>query len=263
LDEVTTWGVWAHEIGHQLQAKGPPHPSNYNSNFEQMDAEYPAQSGVFEKQPNTAFPGWLPTEKYFVVKPPKGGSAGLLAEEVPPETEPGVYQAIKAFLTFGGSQIYYLISLRQRALGDDLNTAQIPHGIPDEGVLIERVVEGGDPDNPDCDKICDKDGKNCKNKNCKRRWVRVKGNPDDNHRNTLWRQGDTYSNPTDGIFIAVRQLTAPGFVVDVRYSDTAGQPDVGLNSWLEPQETHTRPRTSGSTVRSTYTTPTAIPYGPT
>jgi hypothetical protein len=207
-DVVRTWGRWSHESGHQMQAGGPPHPSNYNSDFEQMDAEYPAQSGVFEKQTNTAFPNWLPTDKYLIVSPPEGASAGLLAEEQPPASAP-LYQAIKAFLSVGAPKTYYLISLRQRVLGDELATVHGPNGIPDQGVLIERVVEGGDP------------------------WVTVVGkggNPD-----MLWHAGDTYSNPTDSIFVSVRQLIDGNTtIVDVRYSDTTGQPDVGLNSWLEP-----------------------------
>ena len=83
-------GVGGRQIGHQLQGSAnptPPHPSNYNSNFEQMDNEYPAQSGVFEKQSSKAFPR-LPEGKYLVVDaPPKGAgaSAGLAPEERPPE----------------------------------------------------------------------------------------------------------------------------------------------------------------------------------
>ena len=52
----------------------------------------------------------IPTEK-----------RGLLAEEQPPGIQPD-FQAIKAFLTFGGSQIYYLVSVRHHILGDDLAT---------------------------------------------------------------------------------------------------------------------------------------------
>jgi len=42
------WGRWAHEIGHAFQQAGPAHPSNYNSAFELMDANYPGQTGVFD-----------------------------------------------------------------------------------------------------------------------------------------------------------------------------------------------------------------------
>jgi hypothetical protein len=255
-DAVTTWGRCSHEIGHQMQAAAPPHPSNYASDFEQMDAEYPAQSGVFEKQSNTGFPGWLPTDRYLEVRPPEGGAAniGLLAEERPPSFPP-LYQAIKAFLSTGGTQKYYLISLRERVLGDNLATTHGPNGIPDQGVLIERVVEGGDS------MISD------------RRWVNViyrgcsvSTEPPANcgSSDTLWHARDTYSNTTDGIFIFIGDLidsTTAEAIVDIRYSDITGQPDVGINSWLAPPGTHMKLQTFGSIAPSMATAPTANPCG--
>ena len=222
-DVARTWGRWAHEMGHQMQANpgNPWHPSNYNSDFEEMDAEYPAQSGVFFKQGNMAWSGWLPTGKYKTVSPPTGTSVGLLAEERAPSSQPD-FQAIKAFLTFGGPQVYYLMSVRRRVLGDDTATLHGPNGIPDEGVLIERVVEGGNPTINDCP---------APQTPCPR-WVEVRGNgnPD-----TLWHVGDTYQNTTDGIFITVRAKPDDDhYVVDVAYEKKAGQPDVGINSWLQP-----------------------------
>jgi hypothetical protein len=222
-DESRTWGRWAHEMGHQMQANpgNPWHPSNYNSDFEQMDAEYPAQSGMFNKQANMAYPGWMPAGKYKTVSPPQGGSAGLLAEERAPNFQPD-FQAIKASLTFGGTQLYYLISVRHHILGDEVATTHGPNGIPDEGVLIERVVEGGDPNLNDCpapQTACP-------------RWVMVEGNggPD-----ALWHVGDTYKSQTDGIFITVRAKPDDDhYLVDVAYADKAGQPDIGINSWLQP-----------------------------
>ncbi len=129
-----------------------------------MDAEYPAQTGVFFKQAGKAFPDWLPPAKYKNVSPPAGGSVGLLVEERSPETDPD-FQAIKAGLTFGGQQIYYLINARRRILGDDTATTHGPNGIPDEGVLIERVVEGRNPALSDP----------CGTTTCPR-WVEVRGN---------------------------------------------------------------------------------------
>jgi len=214
-----TWGRWAHEIGHQMQANpgNPWHPSNYNSDFELMDAEFPAQSGVFNKQSNIAYPGWLPVSKYKLVSPPAGASVGLYAEEQPPATQPD-FQAIRAFLTFGGTSVYYLVSVRHNILGDDTATTHGPNGIPDNGVLIERVVEGGDP------AILD---------NGLRRWVNVENNG--SSPNTLWHAGDTYHSTTDGIYITVvRKSDDDHYQVDVRYADQAGQPDAGLQSWLQP-----------------------------
>ena len=220
-DLATTWGRWAHEMGHQIQANpnNPWHPSNYNSNFEQMDGEYPAQSGMFFKQSNMAFPGWMPASKYKTVNPPVGASVGLLAEERSPATQPN-FQAIKAFLTFGGPQVYYMISVRRRILGDEVATNHGPHGIPDEGVLIERVVEGGNPNINDCPP-----------QSCLR-WVEIRGN---GNIDTLWHVGNTYSSQADGIFITVRaKPDEDHYQVDVAYADKAGQPDVGMNSWLQP-----------------------------
>ena len=171
------WGRIAHEVGHNLQnGDTPSHPSDYNSNFEQMDAEYPAQSGVFEKQSGRAFGAWLPNGKYREVTLSTGASVTVLAEEIDPTTHP-VPQAVRAYLIFGGRQVYYLVSVRRRVNGDDrdtgsglasptdCNATQTPRGIPDCGVLIERVVENGNPAIKDCD-----------SGNCVTRWVQVIGN---------------------------------------------------------------------------------------
>jgi hypothetical protein len=217
-DVPAAWGRWGHEMGHQMQANpGKPwHPSNYNSDFEEMDAEYPSQSGMFNKQANMAYPGWMPPGKYKAVSPPLGGEVGLLAEERAPGTQPD-FQAIKASLTFGGPQLYYLVSVRHHILGDDLATTHGPSGIPDEGVLIERVVEGGDPNVLDSGLA---------------RWVVVEGNGGSDN---LWHLGDAYKSAADGIFITVRaNPDSDHYVVDVSYADKSGQPDVGMNSWLQP-----------------------------
>ena len=174
------WGRWAHEIGHAFQQDGPPHPSNYNNEFELLDSNYPGQTGVFEKQDDIAFPGWLPTSKYQEFDPASGGgTANIYAMEYDPTTLPNI-QAVKAKLT---DDLYYLISVRRQILGDDTNGDFTPFGIPDEGVLIERVSEGSDP------------------------WVTVKG-PGGN-RNKLWQEGDTFTDLTDGIQIAITQKIDP------------------------------------------------------
>ena len=203
----TVWGRWAHELGHAFQTGGPPHPSNYNSNFEQMDASYPGQTGLFEKQTATAF-GWMPDSKYQVVTPASGGrQVAIFAGEFDPASRPNM-QAVKAFLGSGGSA-YYLISVRRRILGDDLNDRFTPNGIPDEGVLIERVTPGGDPQ------------------------VVLQGKGGD--RDKLWHEGDLFTSASDGVTIAVlKKLDEDNFNVAIRYGDQVNKADVGTNSWLSP-----------------------------
>jgi hypothetical protein len=210
------WGRWAHEIGHAFQQGGPAHPSKYNSEFELMDSNYPGQSGIFEKLTDMAYPGWLPEAKYQTFTPscavgPQpctglgGGTAILWAMEYNPADKPNI-QAAQAFIT---NDLYYLISVRRRVNGDDLNGG-FPSGIPDEGVLIERVEEGAD------------------------QWVTIQGKGGD--RNDLWDAGDVYSNPADGIQIFVEaKIDEDNYYVLVTYDQEASmQPDVMLMPWTSP-----------------------------
>jgi hypothetical protein len=204
---VEVWGRWAHEVGHALQAGGPAHPSDYNSNFEQMDAEYPGQTGVFEKQSGVAF-GWMPDTKYVDFTPiTGGGEVGVYAEEYAPSTKPNA-QAVRAYIN-GPNSAYYLISVRRRVLGDNLDDSFAPPGIPDEGVLIERVTPNTDP------------------------WVTVEGKGGD--RDALWHAGDEYTSKADGMYIGVvKEFDADDYDVAIRYGDFAHRPDIGMQSWLEP-----------------------------
>lgn len=210
------WGRWAHEIGHAFQQGGPGHPSDYNSEFELMDSNYPGQSGMFEKQDDQAYPGWMPTAKYQTFTPscevgPEsctglgGGSAVIWAEEYDPGLKPNV-QAVKAYIT---DNLYYLISVRRRVNGDELNGG-FPSGIPDEGVLIERVEEGAD------------------------QVVTVMGVGDD--RNDLWNPYSVYTHDADGIQIYIEAEISPDdYLVLVTYNpDAALQPDVALYPWTSP-----------------------------
>lgn len=200
------WGRWAHEIGHAFQEAGPAHPSNYNSEFELMDSNYPGQTGVFEKLEGMAFPGWLPASKYVEISPANGGEQVCLwAMEYDPLGKPNP-QAIKAKIT---DDLYYLISVRRRVLGDDLN-GDFANGIPDEGVLIERVVVGGDP------------------------WVTLQA-PTGLNRNSLWKVGQTFDGGSDGILIVVtQQFDEDNYCITVRYDKRANQPDVALHPWTSP-----------------------------
>jgi hypothetical protein len=200
--EPYVWGRWAHEMGHAFQAGGPAHPSNYNNEFELMDRLYPGQSGMFEKYISTGFPGWMPASKYYtlLVGSPTGqcgGTAFVAAEEVDPGSVVE-YQAVKAELSAG---LYYMVSVRKRLNGDEL------YPIPDQGVLIERVVVGADP------------------------WVTVQGKG--GVRTTLWKDGDLFTSP-ENIFIAVASTVDPNvFRINVTCQN-AGQPDAFLTPWLTP-----------------------------
>ena len=244
--QTAAWGRMAHEVGHELQSggAGPPHPSDYNSHFEQMDGEYPAQTGVFERESNMGFPGWLPPSKYVSVTAPGEREITLWAAENPPSGEPDP-QAAKIFLSFGGTSVYYLVSVRRRKLGDDLNVSNplvsptdcdvtaTPNGIPDCGVLIERVVEGGDPNLSDCDSTFS---------NCVNRWVDVL--PNTGSGDHLWHVGDVYSSASygatsagsDGLTIGVRaKPDADHYDIYVTFNGKIGVvPDIGLQSWLQP-----------------------------
>ncbi len=224
---IQIWGRWAHEIGHAFQQGGPAHPSNYNSPFELMDANYPGQTGVFEKLGTMAFPGWMPANKYVdytvsaAVGPPGAGVGGgrleIWAMEYNPIYKPNV-QAVRAYVT---DNLYYMISVRRKVLGDELNGFYTPNGIPDEGVLIERVMEGGDPSLNDCapDGTC-------------LRWVEVKGQG--GNRDRLWHCGQSYTG--DGVTINIVQCDPsadPGdyYMVYITYGDAAFKPDVMISPW--------------------------------
>jgi hypothetical protein len=200
------WGRWAHEIGHAFQEGGPAHPSNYLSEFELMDSNYPGQTGVFSKQSHVGFPGWMPPSKYVELSPDKdGGIVCLWAMEYDPTGKPNP-QAVKAKIT---DTLYYMISVRRRVLGDDLN-GDFPNGIPDEGVLIERVIEGGDP------------------------WVTLQP-PTGLNRNNLWKAGQTFTNAGDGIWIIIdQQFDEDNYCITIRYTNNANQPDVGMHPWTSP-----------------------------
>ena len=198
------WGRWAHEMGHAFQVAGPAHPSNYNNEFELMDSNLPGQTGVFEKLDHVGFPGWLPPGKYVEISSASGGEQICLwAEEYDPTGRPNS-QAIKADIT---GSLYYMISVRRRVLGDDLN-GDFANGIPDEGVLIERVSEGSDP------------------------WVTVRGKG--GNRNVLWKAGDIFDSGADGIQVLIQQQTSPNpdeYCITVRYDKRAIQPDVMIAPW--------------------------------
>jgi hypothetical protein len=230
--DVAIWGRWAHEIGHAFQVAGPAHPSNYNSNFELMDSNMPGQTGAFEKQADKAFPGWLPPSHYQNIVPnvngaaptwaPAGSAVGgalvnLRAVEYDPATVPNL-QATRAYVT---ASLYYLVSVRRRVLGDDLDPSNTPNGIPDEGVLIERVFEGGNTALNDCAAASP----------CPR-WVEIRGQG--GNVNALWKSGQSYFG--DGVSIGVDRALDPSndnWQISVRY-DLNARPDVLVSPWRSP-----------------------------
>jgi len=162
-------------------------------------------------------------------------------------------------LSFGGNNVYYMVSLRRRRSGDDLATisplvsptdcdaSATPNGIPDCGVLIERVVEKGDSNIDDVTTGSCAGGATCP------RWVNLLGKAavydPTRPMNSLWHGGDTYRSSTygapsaasDNINIAVSRIgggTAPldpdHYKVTISYGEGGAAPDVGLEGWLQP-----------------------------
>lgn len=221
---TVVWGRWAHEIGHAFQEGGPAHPSNYNSSFELMDALLPGQTGVYEKQNGVAFTGWLPDDHYQNIVPNVGGSApswapsgaavggalvNVRAEEYDPSGAPNL-QAARAYIS---GSLYFLISVRQRVNGDELTGEFTPSGIPDEGVLVERVQEGGNP-------------------SVGGQVVEVMA-PPGKTANSLWHQGDSKFF-TDGVLISIaKKIDNANYEVRVSYDQTP-RPDVMISPWRSP-----------------------------
>ncbi len=233
--DVQVWGRWAHELGHAFQQGGPAHPSNYKNDFELMDANMPGQTGVFEKLSGMGFSEWMPPAKYQRYTPngsgdvgAGGGTVDILAMEYDPADQADL-QAIKAEIT---EDLYYMVSVRRRILGDDLEPqpGAAPAGIPDEGVLIERVLVGGNAAFDDREDTTDGEPLS--------RWVEVKAPPGGTLKK-LWQEGDKFTgDPGDGIVIEiVKKLDPDGdkYTVKVSYTGEFGaQPDVGMQPWLEP-----------------------------
>ena len=54
-------------------------------------------------------------------------------------------------------------------------------------------------------------------------------------RDKLWREGDTFTNASDGLTIAVtKKFDADNYNVAVRYGDQSNKADVGINPWRSP-----------------------------
>jgi hypothetical protein len=218
------WGRWAHEVGHNMQVGASGfgavggHPSGYQSDFDLMDSNYPGRIGAVSLQPDNQFRGWLLEAKYQTFTPAQGGgNAAIWAIEYDQNARPNV-QAVKVEIT---PYVYYMVSVRRRVRGDELNDSRNPRGIPDEGVLIERVDEVTNPvaiatvigrtKGPTCSIL-----------------------PDNCNRNELWRAGDIFRAPNEVTIEVTRNVDPDNYLIRVIYNDVGLQPDVMINPWVSP-----------------------------
>tara|TARA_Y100000588_G_scaffold366458_1_gene432205 strand:- start:2688 stop:7313 length:4626 start_codon:yes stop_codon:yes gene_type:complete len=159
--DSTVWGAMAHEVGHMLQTPwdgslSTAHPSAYQNKFELMDTLYPGLAGAFVRQSDQFFGNWLPDRSIYSMPLESAGAYISLSSLELGLGDPGLANHRAGKIPISESE-YYLISVRKRINGDDLSGqtsyrpnglgglhwAAEPSGIPDEGVLIERVREAG------------------------------------------------------------------------------------------------------------------------
>jgi hypothetical protein len=229
--DMTVWGRWAHEVGHDMQSGGASantpnqvaiggHPSGYNSDFDLMDRNYPGRIGAVSIQPDNQFEGWLPAAKYQTfTRAGGGGNAAIWAVEYDQSAQPNI-QAVK--IEVAPPHVYYMVSVRRRVRGDDLNDTNAPPGIPDEGVLIERVDEVTNPT-----AISTVIGRN-KGPTCSTP-------PDDCNRRELWKEGDVFHGQNEPTIEITKKVDADNYLIRVIYNDGGPpQPDVMINPWLSP-----------------------------
>ncbi|MFM7677465.1 MAG: hypothetical protein ACKO83_01305, partial [Roseiflexaceae bacterium] len=248
--DTLMWGVMAHELGHSLQAfKGGvhkqlkyAHPSNYNNGFELLDAAYPGHVSAYLK--TFTMEEWLPDSNVINLSnsgTQKPSDMGYCLRAI--EYDPAVYATPQILRIRITDSVYYLVSAHRRVNGDELAP------IPDEGILIERIVADGMTQwedfyrgNPgvrngviDADEVIEQ-------KSVVRGLASSGGAAD---LNTLWDVGKTFNNSTDGLMtgdatdgITIEVLgTQPNpdtWCVRVRYGAAANQPDVGIYPWRQP-----------------------------
>jgi hypothetical protein len=227
--DLAVWGRWAHEVGHNMQVgylNGVPvggHPSGYQSDFDLMDSNYPGRTGPVSLQDEGQFRHWLSPAKYQTFTPALGGgNAAIWAFEYDQNVLPNM-QAVKVEIT---SRVYYMVSVRRRVRGDEFNANfQMPpvgqRGIPDEGVMIERVDEVTNPQS-----MVTVIGRN-KGPTCATP-------PDDCNRRQLWMAGDTFRSPTEVTIEVTKKVDDDNYLIRVIYNDVGMKPDVMINPWLSP-----------------------------
>ncbi|MFN7472854.1 MAG: hypothetical protein ACK5S9_14540, partial [Roseiflexaceae bacterium] len=250
-DSQLQWGALAHEMGHALQAYTGEsawdiaHPSNYSSSFELLDANYPGHIGAYLKGVTMA--SWQPAGQTLTISSDGKTQSHfycLNPIEIDYHSNP-TPQILKINIT---DSLYYLVSVRYKINGDELNSWNTAsRGIPDEGVLIERVITGGTQwDDLDGDGTAD-DGET-------QDWrVIVRGKPNAaglQNKTDLWDVGDTFANATDGSSsnladgLSIAVVSAPATApmqrcVRVAFGAGSTQPDVGIRPWRQaPGETY-------------------------
>lgn len=208
-----TFGRLGHEMAHALQQGDVRHPSFYANRYELLDASYPGQIGAFAKQDDQDFPGWLPDAQYIDISAGKTTDRTCLRVlERVPDARP---QVIRVQIT--GSR-YYLISARHRILGDELSWNAA--GIPDEGILVERVNESP--------------GKDAAGNQLP--WVTVI--PKSGTWN-LFKKGDNNILIGDNVYLTVQSNAQSGisdgeiYCVRVTFGPAVNEPDVAIRPWRE------------------------------
>ncbi|MEY2845695.1 MAG: hypothetical protein RL076_1241 [Chloroflexota bacterium] len=244
------WGVMAHELGHSLQAfKGGvhqqieyAHPSNYRNGFELLDAAYPGHVSAYLK--TFTMEEWLPDPLIIDISntgTQKPSDMGYCLRAI--EYDPAVYPTPQILRIRITGSVYYLVSAHRRVNGDELAP------IPDEGILIERIVADGMTQWEDLYRgdpavrngVIDAD-EVIQQKSVVRGFANSGGLAD---LNKLWSVGKTFNNTTDGLItgdatdgITIEVLgTQPNpdtWCVRVRYGAAANQPDVGIYPWRQP-----------------------------
>ncbi len=139
-------GWMMHELGHALQSYSSSgdkfHPSNYNNSYEVLDRNMPGHISAMLK--TGTFNQWMPASQTVTVTAFNQNASNaicLRAIELDYHSNP-----TPQILRINYPDFYYLVSAHRRTNGDELNanwSDQIAHGIPEEGILIERVINRG------------------------------------------------------------------------------------------------------------------------
>lgn len=208
-----TFGRLGHEMAHALQQGDVRHPSFYNNAYELLDRNYPGQIGAFAKQSSQDFPGWLPDTQYIDISDGKTTDRTCIRVlERVPDARP---QVIRVKIT--GSR-YYLLSARHKILGDELSWNA--SGIPDEGILVEKVNEspGTDADGNDLP------------------WVTVIPKSGSW---SLFKKGDNNILIGDNVYLTVQTDVQSGisdaeiYCVRITFGPAVNEPDVAIRPWRE------------------------------